>query len=661
MKQKTPGQQPTEREIFRQHLPLGAARERLWAALAAIGMEAALPGESIPFAAARGRITAAPIRARLSSPHYHSAAMDGYAVRAAETIGASETRPLELRQPEQAHPVNTGDPLPTDCDAVIMIEQTQAVAGAIRIRAAAAARQHVRLVGEDMVATELLLPANHRLRPVDLGALAASGHAEVLCRRRPRAIIIPTGAEIVPAGSEPAPGEIIDSNSVMLRAEIESAGGEAHATEVVPDEPAALIAALRAAAADQPDFILLLAGSSAGSGDYSARCLRELGEIHVHGVAIRPGHPLIIGTLDRIVVFGIPGYPVSAALTSDLFVQPLLARWLGVAPPEPPFIRATLTRSLASPMGEDEFVRVRLARIGERTLAAPLSRGAGVLSSLLRADGIAQLPRFHEGAAAGSQIEVQAFRSDDELAHTALLQGSHDPLLELLAHELSAQHPPCRLVTASVGSLGGLVALRRQHAHLAGSHLLHPPSGEFNLHYVREQLADLPLRLVTFVEREQGLLVAPGNPLAIAGIADLPRVRYVNRQRGAGTRLLLDEELRAAGIADTPDEAAAHIHGYEHEEFTHMAVATAVASGLADCGLGVRSAAIALGLDFVPIAEERYDFVIPAAHWEHPAILAMREILLNGAFRARVDAEEGYRADKMGEVVYDSHAAESDR
>ena len=259
---------------------------------------------------------------------------------------------------------------------------------------------------------------------------------------------------------------------------------------------------------------------------------------------------------DRIVVFGIPGYPVSAALTSDLFVRPLLARWLGIAPLEPPLIRATLTRSLASPMGEDEFVRVRLARIDERTLAAPLSRGAGVLSSLLRADGIAQLPRFHEGAAAGSKIEVQTFRSDDELAHTALLQGSHDPLLELLSHELSAQRPPCRLVMASVGSLGGLVALRRQHAHLAGSHLLHPPSGEFNLHYVREQLADLPLRLVTFVEREQGLLVARGNPLGIKGIADLPHIRYVNRQRGAGTRLLLDEQLRAAGIANTSDEGS---------------------------------------------------------------------------------------------------------
>ena len=303
-------------------------------------------------------------------------------------------------------------------------------------------------------------------------------------------------------------------------------------------------------------------------------------------------------------------------------------------------------------MGEDEFVRVRLAQIGERTLAAPLSRGAGVLSSMLRADGIAHLPRFSEGAAAGSEIEVECLRDTEELAHTALLQGSHDPLLELLAQELSARRPPCRLVMASIGSLGGLVALRRGHAHLAGAHLLHPPTGEYNLHYARELLAELPLRLVTFARREQGLLVAPGNPLAIRGIEDLPRCQYVNRQRGAGTRVLLDEELRAAGLASNPEEAAALIRGYDHEEFTHMAVATAVASGMADCGLGVRSAAIALGLDFVPITEERYDFVIPAAHWQHPAIVAMLELLRDGAFRARVDAEAGYRAAGMGDIVY---------
>ena len=651
MSQQLPDQSSEEREFFRRNLPLADARDRLWETLASIGKDSALLGESVPLSAALGRITAAPIRAQLSSPHYHSAAMDGYAVHSKDTVGASETRPLDLQIPSQAQPVNTGDALPADCDAIIMIEQTQAIENGIRIRAAAPARHHVRLVGEDMVATELLLPANHRLRPVDLGSLAASGHGEVLCRRRPHTIIIPTGAEIIPAGSDPAPGEIIDSNSVMLRAELESAGAEARVTEIIPDEPNALRAALQAAAAEQPDLILLLAGSSAGSGDYSARCIRELGAVQVHGVAIRPGHPLIIGTIENTIIFGIPGYPVSAALTYDLFVRPLVHHWQGVVAPEPTRVRATLTRSLASPMGEDEFVRVRLARIDQHTLAAPLSRGAGVLSSMLRADGIAHLPRFHEGAAAGSEIEVQSFRSEAELAYTALLQGSHDPLLELLAHEISAQRPPCRLVLASVGSLGGLIALRRQHAHLAGSHLLHPPSSEFNLHYVKQHLAPVPLRLVTFVEREQGLILPPGNPQKIRGIPDLPRLRFVNRQRGAGTRILLDEELRVAGIAENPEEAVARIPGYDHEEYTHMAVATAVASGLADCGLGVRSAAIALGLDFIPIAEERYDFIIPSAYWEHPAIQSMLEILQDAAFRSLVDAEGGYRSDKMGNIV----------
>ncbi|MCY3835884.1 MAG: molybdopterin biosynthesis protein [Anaerolineaceae bacterium] len=652
---KDPAALPTkgEREFFRRNLPLAEAREQLWATLRVIGKDAALPGEIVPLHSALGRITAEALRAHLSTPHYHSAAMDGFAVRSADTVGASETRPLDLYIPDQAQPINTGDALASDCDAVIMIEHTQAIEGGIRIRAAAPARQHVRLVGEDMVATELLLPANHCLRPVDLGALAACGYGAVPCRRRPHAIIIPTGAEIVPAGSEPAPGEIFDSNSVMLRAELAAAGARAEVTPIVPDDPVALLAALQAAAAQKPELILLLAGSSAGSGDYSARCIRELGEVRVHGVAIRPGHPFIIGHIEDVLICGVPGYPVSAALTYELFVRPLIYHWLGVAAAEPKRIRATLTRSLASPMGEDEYVRVRLARIGDRTLAAPLSRGAGVLSSLLHADGYAQLPRFQEGAAAGSPIDVQSFRSEAELAHTALLQGSHDPLLELLAQEISAQRPPCRLVLASVGSLGGLVALRRQHAHLAGSHLLHPPSGEFNRPYVQQHLRELPLRLITFVEREQGLIVAPGNPLQITGIQDLPRLRFVNRQRGAGTRILLDEELKKADIAQNPEEAVARIPGYDHEEYTHMAVATAVASGIADCGLGVRSAAIALGLDFVPIADERYDFILPTDHVEHPAIQALLAILQDGAFRSRVDAEGGYRSEKMGEIIYE--------
>ncbi len=642
------------REIFRHNLPQEEARAKLWAALEAAHSAAPLAGERLALAAAHGRITAAPIHARLSAPHYHSAAMDGYAVLASDTHGASETHPLELRLGEAAFPVHTGDPLPEACDAVIMIEQVQELPESIRIRAAVAARQHVRLVGEDMVATELLLPANHRLRPVDLGALAASGHAEVLCRRRPRAIIIPTGAEIIPVGEEPRTGQIIDSNSVMLRAAIEADGGEAEVTAVIPDEPAALITALRAAVNKNPDLILLLAGSSTGSGDHSARCLRELGIIHTHGVAIRPGHPLIIATIDDVVVFGVPGYPVSAALTHELFIRPLLARWVGAGERKMTEMRANLTRSLVSPMGEDEYVRVRLAKVGERTLAAPLSRGAGVLSSLLRADGVAILPRFQEGAAAGSEIQVHSWRNPQDLAHTALLQGSHDPLLELLAQEISARFPPCRMVSASVGSLGGLVALRRQHAHLAGAHLLHPASGEFNLPYVHQQLPESKLRLVTFVEREQGLILAAGNPKAVQGIADLPRLRFVNRQRGAGTRLLLDELLRSTGLANHPEEAMARIRGYDHEEYTHMAVGTAVASGLADCGLGVRSAALALGLDFLPLAWERYDFIIPATQDEHPAILALLALLQDENFRDRVSQEAGYRGEKMGQIVYDN-------
>ncbi len=633
------------RNVYLEDIPLDEARARLETALRQAGRWAALPGEPVALDEALGRITAEPVWAKLSSPHYHAAAMDGYAVRARDTLNATETRPLSLALNEQAYPVNTGDPLPADTNAVIMIEDVQQPApDRIEIRAPVAPWQHVRMMGEDMVATELVLPVNHRIRPVDIGAMAGSGHDTVSVRRRPSVIIIPTGAELVPAGTTPQPGQIIEYNSLVLQAQVIEAGGTAQVTPIVPDQPEQLRAALAQALRQRPDLVLVLSGSSAGSKDFTASILREMGNLLVHGIAVRPGHPVIMGMAQGTPVIGVPGYPVSAALTGELFIQPLIQHWLGTAPTARPRVQAIMTRKLLSPTGDDDFVRVSVAQVGDRLLATPLNRGAGVITSLVRADGLAHVPRFSEGVDAGQPVEVMLYRSLEAVRRTVLAMGSHDPMLDLLGQHLATRFPGDHLASANVGSLGGLVALRRQEAHLAGIHLLDEETGEYNVSYVQRQLKGVSLHLITFAHREQGFIVAHGNPLGVRSWDDLPRLRYVNRQRGAGTRVLLDYELKRRGISP------ADIVGYEHEEYTHMAVAAAIAAGSADCGLGVRSAALALGLDFISVGWERYDLAIPAAHLEHSGVQHLIAVLNSAEFQRALGAQPGYDVRETGKV-----------
>jgi putative molybdopterin biosynthesis protein len=347
----------------------------------------------------------------------------------------------------------------------------------------------------------------------------------------------------------------------------------------------------------------------------------------------------------QIPVIGVPGYPVSAALTGEIFVEPLLALWLGRAPAQPVEVEAALTRKITSPAGDDDYVRVVAGRVGGRLLAAPLPRGAGVISSLARADGIVVIPRGTQGLEAGKLVRVRLYRSPGELERTLLAIGSHDLTLDLLAQHLARRGR--RLVSSNVGSLGGLAALRRGEAHLAGSHLLDPQSGEYNTRAIEQYLAGVPVTLVDWVGRTQGLLVRRGNPQTIGGLADLsrPDVRFVNRQRGAGTRVLLDYHLERLGIQ------AEQVRGYEHEEFTHLAVAAAVASGRADCGLGVMAAAAALELDFVPLFAERYQLVIPSVYYESELLAPLRDLMMDDAFRAAVERLPGYDISRMGAIV----------
>jgi putative molybdopterin biosynthesis protein len=564
------------------------------------------------------------------------------------------------RSKRLAEPVNTGNPLPPWANAVIMVENVQLLdderspvrklgaAAQIQIRAAAARWQHVRSMGEDMVATELVLPANHLLRPVDLGAIAGSGHQTVSVRRRPRVAVIPTGSELVSVDLDrvPRPGEIIEYNTIVLAAQVTEWGGVATRWSIVTDDMDALRKAV-SQAADSHDLVLVNAGSSAGTEDYTAAVVAELGDLLVHGIAVRPGHPVILGLVGGTPVIGVPGYPVSAALTGEILVEPLVSQWIGRPPVERPAIVATMSRQVLSPAGDDEFLRVTVGQVGERVVATPLGRGAGTISTLVRADGIVVIPRFSEGVAAGEEVTVRLYRSPDAIRRTIVAIGSHDLALDLLAQFLADRAPGMRLSSANVGSLGGLVALRRGEAHLSGSHLLDPETGVYNVSYVRRYLPDRQVILRTLVEREQGFLVRAGNPTGITGWEDLrrPELRYVNRQRGAGTRLLLDYELGQRGVGPEC------VSGYERQEYTHLAVAAAVASGTADFGLGIRAAATALGLDFVPLALERYELVIPADFAESKLLRPLLDILVDEAFRSQVAVLPGYFVDRMGEIT----------
>ena len=661
--------------VYLHDIPLPEARRRLAQALEDAGLDGLLGIEEIALDQhAVGRALAEPVFAKISSPHYNASAMDGFALRAVDTLEALPAEPVALRivnngllsdgGPGCAVYLDTGDPLPGWADAVVPIEQVEPLdvggdpskdprrPAQILLRSAVPPWSYVRPIGEDIVATQLVLPAGQVLRPVDLGALAASGHSQVRVARQPLVAIIPTGSELVPIGQIATPGEIVEFNSIVLAAQVESWGSRATRIPITPDDLDQIREQVRLACQGH-DLVLLNAGSSAGSEDFSARVVEDLGDLLVHGVAVRPGHPVILGMLlpekagcaRPVPIIGVPGYPVSAALTGEIFVEPILAHWLGRPPAEPVTVTATLTRKVVSPPGDDDYLRVAVGRVGERLLAAPLARGSGVISSLVRADGLAILPRGTQGLPAGASVQVQLYRSVSELEHTIFAIGSHDIALDLMAMFLTRHDR--RLSSANVGSLGGLVALRRGEAHLAGSHLLDIQTGQYNLSYIREYLPGMAVKVVALVGREQGLLVPRGNPLGIHSLGDLarPNITFVNRQRGAGTRILLDYNLERVGI--DPGQ----VRGYAQEEYTNLAVAAAVQSGRADCALGIAAAAQALELDFIPLFHEHYELVIPVQFFNDPLLSPLFEVLADRRYRQAVASLPGYDVTGMGDLV----------
>ncbi len=618
--------------------------------------------ESVPVEDSLHRITAEPVFARISAPHYHGAAMDGIAVRATDTFGASEAQPIELEQaPEPgAQPgaftyVDTGHALPVWANAVIMIENVYPVApGRVAIRAAVAPWQHVRLVGEDIVATEPLLPRGHRIRPFDIGALLAAGHVTIPVAPRPSVAIIPTGSELIEPGDETSLGAIIDFNSRVVAAFVSEWGGHPHRLPPVRDDPELITATVQHAVREH-DIVTVIAGSSAGEHDFTVGALGRLGEILVHGIDIMPGKPAICAVVDGTPVLGLPGYPVSSVIVCQQVLRPLIAKFLGRAADPPETVRAVVPRKVPSKLGVEEFLRVTLGQVAARIVANPLGRGAGVITTMVKADGFLRIPQLSEGINAGEEVDVELLRPRGEIANTIVFSGSHDLSIGLLEDALKRSAPHLKISATNVGSLGGLLAMKRGEAHVVGTHLLDPKTGAYNLPDIRRHLRERDVVVVNLVVREQGLFVAPGNPKKVSSLRDLVRadIQFVNRQPGAGTRVLLDYKL--AKLRLRPER----IRGYEREEFTHMAVAVAVAvaSGLADCGLGVRSAANALGLDFIPVEKEEYDLVFRRDFYESDTGQMLLAAMRSRNFRDPVARLGGYEVDRSGAVKLGTDAA----
>ncbi len=626
------------------NVPLDEARGEYLARLQENGF--AGQTEMVSVQNAFGRITARAVYAAICAPHYAASAMDGIAVHAKDTFGATETTPVRLT-PQQYMVVDTGDPVPEDCDAVIMVEDiVRGEDESVTIYAAAAPWQHIRQIGEDICAGEMILASYMEVTPAAIGAMIAGGVLEIEVIKKPVIGIIPTGDEIVAPCADPKPGDILEFNSSIFSAMVQEWGAEAKTYPIVPDRFDA-IREMVARAADECDIVLLNAGSSAGREDYSVSVIRELGDVVYHGIAIKPGKPAILGLRGAVPILGVPGYPVSGIIVIEELLKPLVAEWFHSNTAPVQLATATLTRPVVSGLKYQEFVRVRMGEVGGKLTASPLSRGAGVVSSFMKADGILEVPQGTEGYEAGEEVQVRLLSTPEKLQNTLVVIGSHDPLLDEVADMMHRADPTVFMSSSHVGSMGGIMAIRRGEAHAGGCHLLDTETGVYNLSFLKKYFPNGGIRLVRCVGRQQGLMLAKGNPLDIKEFADIAKngVRYVNRQKGSGTRVLMDYlcEQYAVNVSD--------IYGYEREELTHTSVAAQIANGSADAGMGIYSAAQLYDLDFLPICIEEYDLIIPDHAWETPVVQQLIATLKSPAFREKMLAMGGYTVDHPGEII----------
>lgn len=596
---------------------------------------------------AAGRVSYLPIFAKISSPFYNSSAMDGIATISTKTYGATDRNHIKLLEGIDYLVVDTGDPIPKEYDCVIMVEDLINVeSGKVAIYKSATPWQHIRTIGEDIVQTQLIIPSKHLIRPVDIASIIAGGVNEILVYKRPVVGIIPTGTEMVEPGKELVVGDIIEFNSRVFSAQVKQWGGIPLRFDIVIDDYSLIKDAVKSAV-DKCDIILISAGSSAGREDFTCKVIEELGEVYVHGVAIKPGKPVILGCIEGKPVIGIPGFPVSAYFVMENICKNIVRTYQGLNNEEGKTIEATLTRRTMSTLKYLEFVRVKIGFVSGKYIATPIGRGAGTTMSLVRADGVLEIPQNIEGYEVGTKVNVKLLRSQEEIENTLVCIGSHDPIVDIVSNLFHIKNNNYFLSSAHVGSMGGIMALKGSETHIAPIHLLDMEDGSYNISYLKKYLGYKPMALIKGVKRIQGIIVPKGNPMDIKSLRDIAIKgrKFVNRQRGSGTRLFLDYNLKKFDI--NPKD----IYGYEREEFTHISVAAVVASGDVDCGLGVYSAAKLMDLDFIPLGNEEYDFAVPAEFLNMDMVRKFVKVIRCDEFKRELDNLGGYDYSEIGEII----------
>lgn len=622
------------------NIPLDEALEKLLNEMKLVGTT--YKTEKILTARANGRVTSNAQYAKRCSPHYCACAMDGIALKAELTASANESTPVTIEKDNFVR-VDTGDVLPNGCDCVVMIEEViENDDGSVKLYSSFAPWSNVRQVGEDVCMGDMIVPSFTKITPAVIGALLAGGITEVEVIKKPVFAIIPTGDEIVSAEKELGDGDIPEFNSAVFSAMLEDFGAEAEVFPIVPDKKE-LIKNMVMKACDTCDGIIVIAGSSAGRDDYTASVLSELGTLLVHGIAIKPGKPAVLGVIGDKPFIGVPGYPVSGIIVMEEIVKKVVSKLTKREIETPEEISVTLSRKLTSSLKYNEFIRCRASKVGGRNVAVPMSRGAGIVTGFAKASGIIEIPQNNEGFEAGTQILMRPLRSKSEIENSVCVIGSHDPLIDEISDILLRGNSPIPVVSAHVGSMGGIMALRVREAHLGGIHLLDVNTGKYNKSFIEKYFKSGEVTLIRGVKRIQGLMVAKGNPLNIKGVNDLTRVSYVNRQKGSGTRILIDYLLNKNNISSDD------IYGYTREEYTHTAVAAAIASGGADTGLGIYSASKTYNLDFIPLWDEEYDFLALTETLEDKNVSEFFKVLKSDEFKNRLGEMGGYNCDGAGE------------
>ncbi len=590
--------------------------------------------EEIQSSLSCGRILSKAVYAKICSPHYNASAMDGIAVKAKNTYTASENTPVILTE-DMYTVVDTGDPLPENCDSVIMVEDlTEVENKSVKIFSAVHPWQNVRQVGEDICMGDMIAPSYTKITPSLCGAFLAGGVTKVKVIKKPLVGIIPTGDEIVPPTENPEKGDVIEFNSTIFSSMVKEWGGESKIYPIVKDKKELLTSAVKKGA-EECDILLVLAGSSAGRDDYTSEIISSLGSVAVHGIAIKPGKPAVLGKIDNTPVIGLPGYPVSAIVVMREIVRELVETYCGFKSTEKRTVKAILGKRIVSSLKYKEFVRVTLGKVGEEFVAVPLPRGAGVVTSFTKADGILTVPQNSEGIEEGEEVEIELLKNINEIETALIVTGSHDPMIDEIRDIMKKRG--INLSSSHVGSMGAVSAVKNKTAHLGGIHLLDTQTGEYNRSYIQKYFPEGEGKLIKGIGRIQGLMVKKGNPLNIRDFSDITKGIYVNRQLGSGTRILCDYLIEKSGLKKN------EIEGYRNEEFTHTAVAAQIASGNADCGLGIYSAAKMYDLDFIEISIEHYDFLVNSEAIENEAVKLFFEILESEELKDRLNNMGGYR------------------